>query len=85
MNEAPIQTARDRAVETLKGFGGNGRDDSALRLKRASIRFGGGCYGFSRTTDVLTPYWLTPSLNGERGQLANGFRRETEAEDRGSP
>ena len=63
MNTALIQTARDKAVEVLKGFEKNRKDDSVLRLKRISIRFDKRCYSFSKTTNVLTPYWLTLSLN----------------------
>jgi len=63
MNTALIQTARDKAVEVLKGFEKNRKDDSVLRLKRISIRFDKCCYSFSKTTNVLTPYWLTLSLN----------------------
>jgi len=41
-----------------------------LRLKRISIRFDKRYYSFSKTTNVLTPYWLTLSLNrGERVSL----------------
>ena len=34
-----------------------------MRVKRISIRFDKRCYSFSRTANVLTPYWLTLSLN----------------------
>jgi transposase len=47
----------------LKSFEENRKEDSVLRLKRISIRFDKRCYSFSRTTNVLTPYWLTLSLN----------------------
>ena len=63
LNTALIQTARDKAVEMLKSFNENKKEDSVLRLKRASIRFDKRCYSFSKTTNVLTPYWLTLSLN----------------------
>jgi IS605 OrfB family transposase len=63
LNTALIQTARDKAVEMLKSFEENKKEDSALRLKRTSIRFDKRCYKFSKTTNVLTPYWLTLSLN----------------------
>jgi IS605 OrfB family transposase len=63
LNTALIQTARDKAVEILKSFERNKKDDSILRLKRTSIRFDRRCYRFSKTTNVLTPYWLTLSLN----------------------
>jgi hypothetical protein len=62
-NTALIQTARDKAIEILKGFERNKKCDSVLRLKRISIRFDRRCYSFSKTTNVLTPYWLTLSLN----------------------
>ena len=60
-----IQTARDKAVEILKSFEENMREDSVLRLKRVSIRFDKRCYKFSKTTNVLTPYWLTLSTRRE--------------------
>ncbi|MBS7612169.1 transposase [Candidatus Bathyarchaeota archaeon] len=63
LNTALIQTARDKAVEILKSFERNKKEDSVLRLKRVSIRFDKRCYGFSKTTNVLTLYWLTLSLN----------------------
>jgi hypothetical protein len=47
----------------LKSFEEKRKEDSALRLKRISIRFDKRCYKFSKTTNVLTPYWLTPSLS----------------------
>ena len=59
LNTALIQTARDKAVETLKSFNENKKEDSKLTLKRVSIRFDKRCYSFSKTTNVLTPYWLT--------------------------
>jgi len=39
-----------------------------LRLKRISIRFDKRCCKFSKTTNVLTPYWLTLSLNRGRSE-----------------
>jgi len=63
LNTALIQTARDKAVEILKSFEKTRKDDSVLRVKRISIRFDKRCYSFSKTTNVLTPYWLTLSLN----------------------
>ncbi|MBS7618710.1 transposase, partial [Candidatus Bathyarchaeota archaeon] len=63
LNTALIQTARDKAVEILKSFEKNRREDSILSLKRISIRFDERCYSFSKTTNILTPYWLTLSLN----------------------
>ena len=63
LNTALIQTARDKAVEILKGFEETRKENSTLRLKRVSIRFDSRCYNFSKTTNVLTPYWLTLSLN----------------------
>jgi len=63
LNTALIQTARDKAVEILKSFEKNKKEDSVLRLKRISIRFDRRCYSFSKTTNVLMPYWLTLSLN----------------------
>jgi len=49
--------------EILKSFEKIGKDDSVLKVKRISIRFDKRCYSFSKTTNVLTPYWLTLSLN----------------------
>ena len=66
LNTALIQTARDKAVEILKSFQKNKEDNSVLRLKRISIRFDKRCYSFSKTTNILTPYWLTLSLNRRR-------------------
>jgi len=63
LNTALIQTARDKAVEILKSFEKNRKEGSVLRLKRISIRFDRRCYSFSKTTNVLTPYWLTLSLS----------------------
>ncbi len=63
LNTALIQTARDKAVEILKSFGENRNENSVLRLKRISIRFDKRCYNFSKTANLLTPYWLTLSLN----------------------
>ena len=37
-----------------------------LVLKRSSIRFDERCYGFSKTTNVLTPYWLNLKVDHER-------------------
>ncbi|MEM1605792.1 MAG: hypothetical protein QW604_01885 [Fervidicoccaceae archaeon] len=69
LNTALIQTARDKAIEILKSHrerGGKG----APRLRRVSIRFDKRCYKFSKTTNTLTPYWLTLSLRrGERISL----------------
>jgi len=63
LNTALIQTARDKAVEVLKSFEKNRKEDSILRLKRISVRFDNRCYTFSKTTNILTPYWLTLSLS----------------------
>jgi putative transposase len=63
LNTALIQTARDKAVEMLRSFEETKKEGSILRLKRISIRFDRRCYKFSKTTNVLTPYWLTLSLN----------------------
>jgi IS605 OrfB family transposase len=63
LNTALIQTARDKAVEILKSFEETRKENSTLRLKRVSIRFDSRCYNFSKTTNVLTPYWLTLSLS----------------------
>ncbi|MEG9195276.1 MAG: transposase [Candidatus Methanoglobus sp.] len=63
LNTALIQTARDKAVEILKGFEENRKEGSVLKLKRISIRFDKRCYSFSKTNNALTPYWLTLSLS----------------------
>jgi len=63
---ALIQTARDKAVEVLRSFKRNSKENSELRLKRISIRFDSRCYSFSKTTNALTPYWLNLKLNHER-------------------
>jgi hypothetical protein len=47
----------------LESFERNKKDDGILRLKRASIRFDRRCCSFPKTTNVLTPYWLTLSLS----------------------
>jgi len=65
LNTALIQTARDKAVETLKSFEENGGESSVLKLKRVSLRFDKRCYSFSKTTNILTSYWLTLSMNGK--------------------
>jgi len=87
LNTALIQTARDKAVEILKSFEKSRKENSVLRLKRAPIRFDSRCYKFSKTKNVLTPYWLTLSLNrrerislpivfGERQRIEEAFRGE---------
>ena len=67
LNTALIQTARDKAVEILKSFNERKREGKVKtgrpKLKRVSIRFDKRCYTFAKTTNVLTPYWLTLSLN----------------------
>ena len=67
LNTALIQTARDKAVEILKGFNQKKREGKVKSdrpaLKRVSIRFDKRCYSFAKTTNKLTPYWLTLSLN----------------------
>ncbi len=67
LNTALIQTARNKAVETLKSFRKNGKRNSVLNPKRISIRFDCRTYNFHKTTNVLTPYWLSLSLS-ERGR-----------------
>ena len=63
LNSALIQTARDKTIEILKSFEKNRKGNSILRLKKISIRFDKRCYNFSKTVNILTPYWLTLSLN----------------------
>jgi hypothetical protein len=78
LSSALIQTARDKAVEILKSFRGARRKRSQLNLRRVSIRFDGRCYGFSQTTNALTPWWLTLTLNKTRisPPLVFGERQE---------
>ena len=67
LNTALIQTARDKAVEILKSSNEKKREGKVKmerpKPKRISIRFDKRCYSFAKTTNVLTPYWLTLSLN----------------------
>jgi len=67
LNTALIQTARDKAIEILKSFNERKKEGKVKlekpKLKRVSIRFDKRCYSFAKTTNVLTPYWLTLSLN----------------------
>ncbi len=48
MNTALIQTDRDKAVEILKSFEKNRKEDSVLRLKRILILFDKRCCNFSK-------------------------------------
>ena len=80
LNTALIQTARDKTIEILKSFQKNRKDNSALRPNRVSIRFDKRCYSFSKTTNVLTPYWLTLSLfRGRRVSLPIVFGEKQKA------
>jgi putative transposase len=63
LNTALIQTARDKAIETMKSFNKIKRKSSKPKLKRIAIRFDERCYKFDKTNNVLTPYWLTLSVN----------------------
>ncbi len=66
LNTALIQTARDKAVEILKGFNKKKKEGKVKlkpKLRRISIRFDKRCYSLAKTTNKLTPYWLTLSLN----------------------
>ena len=67
LNTALIQTARDKAVEMLKSFEKNKKEDSVLIPE--SICFDKRSYRFSKTTNVLTPYWLTLSLSKRQGVI----------------
>ena len=78
LSSALIQTARDKAVEILKSFRRNRKKNSVLQLKRISIRFDKRCYRFSKTTNVLTPYWLTLTLNRRRVSLPIVFGKHQE-------
>jgi len=77
LNTALIQTARDKAVEILSSFNKrrkNGKVKSERpKLKRVSIRFDKRCYSFAKTTNILTPYWLTLGLNKKRVSLPIKF------------
>ena len=70
LNTALIQTARDKAVEILKSFNEKRKEGKVKsekpKLKRVSIRFDKRCYYFAKTTNKLTPYWLTLSLNHKK-------------------
>jgi len=66
LNTALVQTARDKAVETLKSFRENRAEDSVLTLKKTSVRFDQRCYRLAKTENKMTPYWLTLSLGEER-------------------
>lgn len=84
LNTALIQTARDKAVETLKSFRRSKKEDSVLTVKRVSIRFDSRRYSFSKTTNVLTPYWLTLSLDGKQRislPIIFGERQKTRIEE----
>ena len=63
ISTALIQTARDKAIEMLKSFEKNKKEDSVLNPKRTSMRFDKRSYTLSKTKNVLTPYWLTLSLS----------------------
>ena len=81
LNTALIQTARDKAVEIVKSFNEKKKEGKVKterpKLKRISIRFDKRCYSFAKTTNKLTPYWLTLSLNRKESNFANSFRRKT--------
>lgn len=82
LNTALIQTARDKAVEILRSF--NEKKKGRVKrekpkLKRILIRFDKRYHSFAKTTNKLTPYWLTlilrrrkrvslPIVFGERQQ-----------------
>ncbi len=78
LGSALIQTARDKAVEILKSFRKKGKKNSVLRLKRISVRFDKRCYTLSKTTNVLTPYWLILTLNHKRISLPIAFGKRQE-------
>lgn len=65
LNAALIQTARDKSVETMKSFKTNKEGGILIRPERISMRFDRRCYHFSKTSNVLTPYWLILSLTRE--------------------
>jgi len=70
LSTALIQTARDKAIEMLKSFEKNKKEDSVLSPRRTSMRFDKRSCKLSKTTNVLTPYWLTLSLSkGKRVSL----------------
>jgi len=70
LNTALIQTARDKAVEILRSFNEKKKEGKVKsekpKLKRIAIRFDKRCYSFAKTTNKLTPYWLTLSLNRKK-------------------
>jgi putative transposase len=68
LNTALIQTARDKAIEIMKSFNEfkSKTKINKPKLKRIAIRFDERCYKFDKTNNVLTPYWLTLSVNKEK-------------------
>lgn len=60
---ALIQNARDKAGEALRSFEENRRGDSTLAPRIVSIRLDTRCCSLSKTTDAMTPYWLSLKLN----------------------
>ncbi|MEM4038157.1 MAG: transposase [Nitrososphaerota archaeon] len=61
---ALIETAMKKAVEILKSFKKNGREDSRLKLKRISIRFDERCYDFSK--NLQAEYQLSLKVDKEK-------------------
>jgi len=71
LHTALIQTARDKAVEILRGFNERTKEGKTKaerpELKRISIRFDVRCFSFAKTTNKLTPYWLELEPKREGG------------------
>ena len=84
LNTALIQTARDKAVEILKSF--NEKKKEKPKLRRISIRFDRRCYSFAKTTNKLTPYWLTLKLKQKNEDFATNqvWKETAEVHRRGS-
>jgi IS605 OrfB family transposase len=83
LNTALIQTARDKAVEILKGFEENRKEGSVLKLKRTSIRFDKRCYSFSknkqRSNAVLA--YTEPWQREENKPIVFGERQRQRIEE----
>ena len=76
INTALIQTAANKATEILKSYNETGKkignnkkkQNRKLRLNKTSIRFDSRTFKFSRTDNILTPYWVTLSLTGIKAE-----------------
>jgi len=78
LNTNLINTARSKAVEILKSYNKTGnvknkkkRQNKKLRVRKTSIRFNSRAFKFSKTNNILTPYWVTLSLTGVMAERIN--------------